>query len=186
MVWAREGVSERQWRSAANRPSRQARRGVGSTQLLSPAGETVGPRKTPLGAREQGSARLPCSGELRGRKGRKNQGGTGQVFLPARLTAMLCHRKAEGSGVKGRYPFRPRGVTPDREECPLGQRFPIPPGHARPLKSRSALQRRDFPALRGHAPRSALCGGIFPPRAGTRPGPSGQGLCLRGSSLSWG
>ena len=25
----REGVSERQWRSAANRPSRQARRGVG-------------------------------------------------------------------------------------------------------------------------------------------------------------
>ena len=26
-VWAREGVSERRWRSAANRPSRQARPG---------------------------------------------------------------------------------------------------------------------------------------------------------------
>ena len=29
MVWAREGVSERRWRSAANRPSRQARPGGG-------------------------------------------------------------------------------------------------------------------------------------------------------------
>ena len=33
MVWAREGVSERQWRSAANRPSRQARPGGGYTRL---------------------------------------------------------------------------------------------------------------------------------------------------------
>ena len=169
MVWAWEGVSERQWRSAANRPSRQARRGVGSTQLLSPAGETVGPHNPPPGCGGTGQRQAALSRELRGRKGRKNQGGTGQDFLPARLTAMLCHRKAEGSGVKGRYPFRPKGVTPDREECPLGQRFPFPPGHARPLKSRSAQR-----------------GGIFLPCAGTRPGPSGQGLCLRGSSLSWG
>ena len=34
------------------------------------------------------------------------------------------------------------------------------------LKSRSL--RRDFIAPRGHAPRSALCGGIFLPPAGTR------------------
>ena len=33
MVWAREGVSERRWRSAANRPSRQARPGGGYTRL---------------------------------------------------------------------------------------------------------------------------------------------------------
>ena len=148
-----------------------------------PAGETGGgkhtasqssrrdgraPQNAP-GREGTGQRQAALSRELRGRKGRKNQGGTGQVFLPARLTAMLCHRKAEGSGVKGRYPFRPRGVTPDREECPLGQRFPIPPGRARPLKSRSAQR-----------------GGIFLPCAGARPGPSGQGLCLRGSSLSWG
>ena len=169
MVWAREGG-----RGGGKHTASRSSRRDGRAPQNAPGREGTRQRQAAL------------SRELRGRKGRKNQGGTGQVFLPARLTAMLCHRKAEGSGVKGRYPFRPKGVTPDREECPLGQRFPIPPGHARPLKSRSALCGGIFLPRAGTRPGAPFSGGIFLPRGGTRPGPSGQGLCLRGSSLSWG
>ena len=69
---------------------------------------------------------------------------------------------------------------------PFGAAFPHSAWSRKTPKIPERAARRDFPALRGHAPRSALCGGIFPPRVGARPGPSGQGLCLRGSSLSWG
>ena len=45
VIWAREGVSERQWRSAANRPSRQARPGVGCTLGGSPFSAESGNKK---------------------------------------------------------------------------------------------------------------------------------------------
>ena len=164
-----------------------------------PAGETGGgkhtasqssrrngrARKTSLGAREQGSGKLPFRGSCGGEKGAKTRAGLARFFASPTDCYVM---PPEGGRLRCERPLslQTEGCHSRQGGMPFGAAFPHSAWSRKTSKIPERAARRDFPALRGHAPRSALCGGIFPPRAGTRPGPSGQGLCLRGSSLSWG
>ena len=153
-------------------PTRQARRG--------PAPQTT-PRREGTGQR-QAALFEGVAGAKRAQKPGRDWPGffaspTDCYVMPPEGGRLRCERPLS---------LQTEGCHSRQGGMPFGAAFPLSAWSRKTPKIPERAARRDFPALRGHAPRSALCGGIFLPRAGTRPGPSGQGLCLRGSSLSWG
>ena len=133
--------------------------GVGTANPAHPAGETVGPRKPPPGARKRGSGKLPFRGRCGGEKGAKTRAGLARIF------ASPTDRYVMPS--KGARPLKSRRAKPKGIFTPCAGTRPGAHG----AEGSSCLARARAPA--GEAQRNYHA-------------PSGCGPGLRGSSLFWG
>ena len=151
-VWAWEGVSERRWRSAANRPSRQARRGWAavpalyfqrgtSPPLYPPTGESTPPYPLLRGgapvsaAASVGPGRCPPGTRtpLAPPKGPLTHG------LPQRGS----HKQYPPSLTPSAAPGVTEGVSPKIPQGEAQKNFPVRPGCASKIPERPLW--RNFP-----------------------------------------
>ena len=167
-------------------PGGRRDQGVGFAKLSHPSGrDGRAPQPTP---RPEGTGQREAAlfGGVAGAKRAQKPGRDWPGFFASPTDRYVM--PPEGGRLRCERPLslQTEGCYSRQGGMPFGAAFPHSAWSRKTPKIPERAARRDFPALRGHAPRRTKPRGILPPCAGTRPSPSGQGLCLRGSSLSWG
>ena len=169
MVWAREG-GERAPVALCREPTEPAGETGGGKHTASQSSRRDGRTpQPPPGCGGTGQRQAALSGELRGRKRAQKPGRDWPGFFASPTDCYVMPPEGGRLRCERPLPLQAEGCHSRQGGIPFGAAFPHSAWSRKTSKIPERAARRDFPALRGHAPRSAFCGGIFTARPATDP-----------------
>ena len=169
MVWAREG-GERAPVALCREPTEPAGETGGGKHTASQSSRRDGrtPQPTPW-VRGNGAAASCPFGGVAGAKRAQKPGRDWPGFFASPTDCYVMPPEGGRLRCERPLPLQAEGCHSRQGGIPFGAAFPHSAWSRKTSKIPERAARRDFPALRGHAPRSAFCGGIFTARPATDP-----------------